>query len=414
MTQDVLRPQDNSLKARLTAWAMPRVPFVFRVLRTVCPILRFGNNVLVTRYDDVREVFLNHEAFHVPYAPKVKVISGGHEFIVGMDDSEKHDTDKAALLTVVRPADIATRLAPEVERLAEQIVAQAKGELEVVDSLVRRITYDVLGPYFGITDPPGGDIRVLSTRLFEFQFIDGANDPVLRAEVDVMAPALRAHVQDLMDKRRASGLKQDDVLGRCLDTQARGDPRFTDDWIRVALMSFIVGGPPQPSMVLPQALEQLLRRPDALAGAQQAARDGDDKLLAGYVFEAMRFDPLGPALQRIANAPTVIAAGTWRAKTVPKDANVLVAFSSAMMDGRRLADPRSFNPRRLPHEYMNFGYGQHTCFGAQMNMALLPLMVKPLLKQKNLQRAPGARGVLSKRGAFADSLYVRWDLKPPP
>jgi cytochrome P450 len=63
---------------------------------------------------------------------------------------------------------------------------------------------------------------------------------------------------------------------------------------------------------------------------------------------------------------------------------------------------------------MNFGYGQHTCFGAQMNMALLPLMVKPLLKQKNLQRAPGARGVLSKRGAFADSLYVRWDLKPPP
>ena len=53
-------------------------------------------------------------------------------------------------------------------------------------------------------------------------------------------------------------------------------------------------------MVVPQALEQLLRRPDALAGAQQAARDGDDKLLAGYFFEAMRFDPLGPALPRVA------------------------------------------------------------------------------------------------------------------
>ena len=60
-------------------------------------------------------------------------------------------------------------------------------------------------------------------------------------------------------------------------------------------MGFIVGGPPQPPMVVPQAMEQLLRRPDALKGAQQAARDNDDKLLAGYVFEAMRFDPLAPS-----------------------------------------------------------------------------------------------------------------------
>ena len=75
-------------------------------------------------------------------------------------------------------------------------------------------------------------------------------------------------------------------------------------------MGFIVGGPPQPPMVVPQAMEQLLRRPDALAGAQAAARRGDDELLAGYVFEAMRFDPLAPALPRIALRTAMIAAGT--------------------------------------------------------------------------------------------------------
>jgi cytochrome P450 len=105
----------------------------------------------------------------------------------------------------------------------------------------------------------------------------------------------------------------------------------------------------------------------------------------------------------------MIAAGTSRATSVPEGATVLAAFSSAMMDKRRLPDPQSFNPRRLDHEYIHFGYGLHACFGTQMNKALLPLMLKPLLKRPNLRRAPGPAGRLSKRGAFAERLRVNYD-----
>ncbi len=94
---------------------------------------------------------------------------------------------------------------------------------------------------------------------------------------------------------------------------------------------------------------------------------------------------------------------------MPEGATVYAAFSSAMMDERRLLDPQAFNPRRLPHEYIHFGYGLHTCFGAQMNKALLPLMLKPLLARPNLRRAPGPDGVLSKRGAFSERLRVKYD-----
>jgi len=407
--QDPLRPPATGPKAWLSAWLAKRIPFGFRLARALAPIVRFRNIVLVTRYDDVREVFLNDQAFRVPWDAKVRIITGGFPFILGMDDTPVYRDDVANLMRVVRPADIAQRLVPAVNQLAEQIVTDANGDLEVVDTLVRRVTFEVLGSYFGISNPPGEDLRVWATRLFEFQFVDRANDPALRAEVDLVAPRLRTHVQDLMDQRRRSGLVQDDVLGRCLAEQASGNKRFDDDWIRVALMSFVVGGPPQPPMVAPQALEQLLRRPAELAGAQQAARADDDQLLAGYFFEAMRFDPLGPALPRVATQDTVIAAGTSRATTVPKDATVFAAFSSAMMDERRLLDPQSFNPRRLPHEYIHFGYGLHNCFGTQMNKALLPLMLKPLLKRQNLRRAPGPEGVLRKRGAFAERLRVNYD-----
>ncbi len=104
-----------------------------------------------------------------------------------------------------------------------------------------------------------------------------------------------------------------------------------------------------------------------------------------------------------------IAEGTARARKVPKGATVLAAFSSAMMDERRVPEPRSFNPRRLPHEYMHFGYGLHTCFGIHINKALLPLMLKPLLKRPRLRRAPGGLGQLRKRGPFAEQLYVDYN-----
>jgi cytochrome P450 len=411
-SREVLRPAPGGLKPFIMARVMALLPLCFRLLRAVRPILRVGNTVVVTRYDDVREVFLNDKCFRVPYRAKLDVIMGGLPFFLGMDNTTEYRRDTAAMREVVLTTDIPQRLAPRAEQLGDQIVtAHAGRSLEVVGALIRRITFQVYQEYLGIPDPDGQDLQVMATRLFEFQFADPGNDPALRAEVDVFAPRLREHIRALIAERRIAGqsVEHDDVLGRCMVMNANGTPGFDDDQIVAALMGFIVGGPPQPPMVVPQALEQLLRRPDALAGAQEAARQNDDTLLAGYVFEAMRFDPLAPALPRIATAATSIAAGTSRATPVSSGANVLVAFSSAMMDERRVADPRVFNPRRPANDYIHFGYGLHQCFGIHMNKALLPLMLKALLKRKGLRRAPGAAGQLRKRRAFADKLFVCYD-----
>ena len=406
--QDPLRPV-GAFKRLLGNFMMGTlIPVGLRLLRRLPWNPRLGKIVVASRYDEVREVFLNDQAFHVPYAAKLNVIMGGHPFFLSMDDTQQYRDDTAAMRKVVKVSDIPTKLVPAVEKLGEKIVAGAGGRLEVVE-LVRKITFDVYRDYFGIPDPPGQDLRVWATRLFEFQFVDGNNDPALLAEVNDIAPKLRSHIQSLMDARRKSGQPADDVLGRCLAMQQQGEAGFTDDQIRSSLMGFIVGGPPQPPMVVPQAMEQLLRRPEELEGARQAALKNDDKSLAGYVFEAMRFDPLAPFLPRIAGKEWPIAAGTRRAVTVPKDATVFVAFSSAMMDERRVTDPKTFNPQRPAHEYIHFGYGLHQCFGIHMNMALLPLMLKALLKRPNLRRAPGSKGHLRKRVAFADELHVEYD-----
>jgi cytochrome P450 len=227
--------------------------------------------------------------------------------------------------------------------------------------------------------------------------------------VDEIAPAFRAHIDREITRRKAGPEEIDDVLGRCLKLQAGGEPNYSDVEIRTALLCMVVGGPPQPPMVVPQAMEQLLRRSDVLADAHKAASAGNDARLHDIVLEAMRFDPLAPGLPRVALADWTIARGTKRATTIPKGATVFAAFASAMMDERRLPEPKRFEAGHLPYEYIHFGYGMHECFGRYINQMTLHRMLKPLLRRPNLRRAAGQEGRLKKTGIFASRLYVCHD-----
>jgi len=382
--------------------------FWFALLRNTWPILVVKNNALVTRYDDVKEALLA-DALGVTYKEKLDLILGGVPFFLGMNDKETHDREKAALTKAVPPEDVAERLVPAAEAAAEHALVRANGKIEVVDQLFREVTFEVLFDYLGTPAPPDGDVRVWVMRMFEFLFADAFNDSGLRKEVELYAPVFRNYIQGLIDARRKSGEKRNDVLGNCLERQARQEDGFSDDKIRAGLIGCIVGGLPQLPMVGPNALEQLLRRPSMLAEAQLAARNDDNNAnsqLAGYVSEAMRFDPLGPGLSRTLMRDYTLAAGTSRAKHLSKGMSVFVSFASAMRDGRRVRDPDTFIPDRPACNYIHFGHGLHECFGTHINHGLLPAILKPLLKRSNVTRASGAEGHLRKQGVFAERLVV--------
>ena len=402
----VLRPGATGIKRLLMRGLMAVMPLGFRLLRRFRPIPRFGKTFIATRHDDVLEVFATDPAFAAPYAEKLQVIMGGEPFFLGMGDTPEYHADVAAMRKVIRPDDL-PGLSRDAEARAARIVAAAGGRVEVVDQLVRRVTFDMLATYFGIPEPAGGDLRVWATRLFEYQFVAG--DAPLVAEVNEIAPVLRAHIDAEIARRHAAPDDRDDVLARCLAMQARGEPGYSDRQIRTAMMGFIVGGPPQPPMVVPQAMEQLLRRPAALAAAHTAAHTNDDARLAALMLEAMRFDPLAPGLPRRVVKDHLLAAGTPRQRLIPAGSTILAAFASGMMDDRRVPDPRRFDADRQPYEYIHFGHGLHQCFGMQINRATLHMMLKPLLARPGLRRAAGAAGHLRKNGAFAEALTVCYD-----
>ncbi|WP_310468083.1 cytochrome P450 [Sphingomonas sp.] len=402
----VLRPASPFKKwlgTRLLGLAGPGL----RVLRRLAPIAHFGSTYVVTRHDDVREVFGRDGSFGVPYDKKLQVITDGEPFLLGMADTPHYQASLKALQSVVRADDL-PRLAARTEQLATAAVAAAGQSIEVVQ-FVRDVTFTMLAEYLGVPELPDRRLQAWATRLFEFQFVGSDKDTELRKEVDQIVPALRAHVDAEIAARKRRPKGSDDVLERCLQRQTDGAAGFADADIRTALACLIVGGPPQPPMVVPHALEQLLRRPAALRLAQQAARADDDPQLAKIVLEAMRFDPLAPGLPRTVLKNTVIARGTRRETEVREGATVFAAFASAMMDSRRVPNPGRFSLTRLPHEYIHFGHGLHECFGRHINHATLHLMLKPLLRQPQVRRARGAAGRLLKNGPFAERLVVRLD-----
>ena len=400
----------GGLRGAAAAFFMEHAELLSSVLRRVMPIIATSKVVVVTRHDDVRELFLENHHFPVAYADKLNVIMANQPFFLDQDADAAHDHDVNALRLAVRHADIPMLAKATTKRAEDLLTAAGDGPVEVV-GFARQVTFEVFSEYLGLTAPAGRDLQEIGQRLFEFQFADPFEDRDFHAEIVQLSAVMRDHLDALIAARKAAPVV-DDALGRCLVLQ-KDHAGFSDVQIRTALLGLLVAIP-QLQLVAALALDQLLERRAETESAQELARSGDDDGLSGYVFEALRFDPLAPIIQRRARSDRVIAAGTPRQVTIRKDAKVMLVVQSAMRDPRRIAEPDAFDPTRAARTYLHFGLGLHTCFALAFNQALVPLMLKPLLKRHGLRRAPGARGRLRRRNLIPDQLWVAFDRAAAP
>jgi cytochrome P450 len=199
-----------------------------------------------------------------------------------------------------------------------------------------------------------------------------------------------------ISQARGGAKPADDVLQRCLEMQSIGTPGMDDLGIRNYLIGFVIGAIPTLSAAATQIVDELLNRPEQLALAQAAARNGKPGEFEGYLFEALRYQPLNPVLYRRAVRDSTIARGTWRAMTIPAGTMVLASNYSAMFDPMQVEHADRFWPGRPWHDYILWGYGMHTCAGAYINSALLPVMLRPLFCRPHLRRSPGAKGQIDR------------------
>ncbi len=395
--------------ANLKAWAQQQnAEPVFRLLRKVDPILVLKDIAIVTRFTDAQEVLSRDNVFHVPYAMHFDRLCDGRNFFLGMENTPEYARDVATMRLAIRREDIPNVVAPFVAARAGAIVNASDGQIDVVTQLADMVPSALVEHYLGCASAPGPhDFAEQAAAISGFLFLPSTPELEQKALAD--AKRMRDTLRATIAARKAAPLPVDDVLARLLAMQEMGMPGLTDEDLLNKLFGIVVAIIPTTSGAVARALDELFRRPEMLARAQEAARADDYATIQQFILEALRFNPIGPGVFRVASADYTLAADTRRAKTIPQGKQVLVALESAMMDADVIDDPRSFRLDRPAWQYLHFGYGLHTCFGQYINAVQLPRILGAVLKRENLRRAPGKEGTLQLAGPFPAHLVVEFD-----
>ena len=378
---------------------------LFKLLRTVRPVLVRHELAIVTQYDDVREVLTRDETFSVePYRGRMKALAG--DFVLGTDDSPEYERD-VSILRLAAPRSDVPALAGFVEETADGLVEDAHGRIDVAD-LAKRVPARLIGRWFGTPGPDEDTLIAWTLAMFEEIFVNLKDDTEIQRRAEEAAAGLRPHLDGLIAERKASGGPADDVLGRLIALQAASPAAFSDEEIRTNVIGLVVGFVPTIATATTFAIDALLDRPEALESAQRAARAGDDDALRAHMLEAMRFAPQGPGLFRKAMRDCVIAEGTHHETELRQGTTVFASTQSAMNDDDVVDGPGEFRTDRPRHHYMHFGVGMHECFGRFASAMAIPLIAKALLRRDRLERAAGDEGELVKAGPFPRSLVVTY------
>ncbi len=381
------------------------LPFLIRTLARWHPITRYRKWVLVTTAADVREVLNSDDRFAVVYEPRMRTVTGGENFFLGMADSPDYQTDVQNWRAIFDPTSVATVIGPLVRSASAEAVASASHDgCNLVEVLTSQVPYVVAEQYMGICGIPRAELVDLCTALFDYLFAPGTVDK-RTAEITTKAERLRTHIDAAIAERRASSAPPDDAITRALARQHDGAPRLSDVDIRNNLLGIVVGAVPTTSKAAAVVVDYLLDHQTLLNAAATAAQNEDWDLLHGYVEESLRFHPFAPVILRRAVHDTDIAATTKHRTTIKQGTTVAVATIGAMWDPAIVTDRSKFDPTRPNTLYMSFGCGLHECFGAQINRLQIAAIVGAAVARPGLRRA----GPLRYRGSYPYSLQVRWD-----
>lgn len=385
---------------------------LFALLRKLFPILVIGKRAVVTRHADVIEVLTRDTDFTIAEINEAKINQADGPFILGMDRSPQYDTEAATLREVVRRDDL-ERVRNLVKQNATDLVSIARpsGKIDVVNGLARVIAIRTVGSYFGIPAPDDPTMMRWMRDVFHEIFVNFTADPKVHDAAMRSGQELRQHMDGVIAARKShlhEPDQPDDVLGRLLLLQNADHAWLDDRSVRRNLGGLIVGAVDTTSKFVTLAIDELLRRPTAMAGARAAAMAGDMQMVRNCAYEAVRFNPHHPVQLRFCKIETELAAGTRRARRIPAGTQVVAATLSAMFDPEVFIEPTRFRADREV-EYLHFGFGMHRCFGIAINGVQIPEILATLLRLPNLRRAPGSAGRVAFDYAFPEHLILEFD-----
>ncbi|RMB83771.1 cytochrome P450 [Streptomyces shenzhenensis] len=337
-------------------------------LREHAPVLRVGPAVVVTRYDDVKELFRNTDGFSNKRWTGSRVTQRRASLVP--DEVEKYD-----YLIRLDVNHIGQNDRPNHTRL-RKFVSQAFSR-RAIDNLRERAT-GIANDLCDEIDASGDDPFDLSTLSWRLPFLVvcsmlevpdaeiatfrswaleirrglGTNYDNLDAAFDA-TQRLEAYVLELIRERRARGVGAgDDLVSNLVAEDLQGTVPLTDAELVAMFAVMLTTG--NANDMISNAVIALDERPD-----QKALLRQDPALLRPAIEEFLRFCPSVHGVHRVAVGDQEIAGFPVRAGET-----VRLVVASANRDPARFADPDRLDITRKDAQHqLDFGFGIHTCLG---------------------------------------------------
>jgi cytochrome P450 len=330
----------------------------------------------ITRHEDVRAVYRDHETFSSSRGILLRPASHGADpgggRTLALTDQPRHHQMRSLVsdwftTRSVRALEESMRgtVRAVVRRAAEQ------EECDFVTDVAARLPLYVICRLMGVPEEEQELLFLLTSRAF------GAADAGDRSTAH---QEIMQYFIDLMEQRmRAPG---DDLVSALVTGEVGGELLSEED-ILLNCDNLLVGGTENVRLATAGGMHAFLRQPD-----QWQALGRRPELMPTAVEEVLRWTSSATHIMRTATAPVML-----HGKHIEAGDRVVLWLPSANRDERVFEDPFRFDVARRPNRHLALGDGRHFCIGSMLARVEMSVLFSELLAgtERIVQTAPETR-----------------------
>ncbi|KAK9899349.1 cytochrome P450 [Cystobasidium minutum MCA 4210] len=393
----------------------------------------------ITRAQDAVDALRDHTTFLTIYEDKIEPLSmKKYGFFLAFDGKEKHDQDRKMTNDAIWPPGYDDEFRLFYTKTVQKLIKEHSYKIPGSHTYVLDVVRDVgnlasvywVATYFGIPlktqKTPLGimtpqELYMAVAAMFAYIFMDSF-DPTGSFKLKAAAEKAANTIGRLIEARikEIQGFSGPlELLIRGSASLVRPGPEALAMYKRLigsgrsmeAMVSSCLGVITAAVTTQGQAFAQSLNvfmMPEhreafdnMQAIASVTARDTDDMFLK-YSWEGQRLDPVAPGLPRVARTDTSATGPDGQRMDIRAGDKVWISMTDLNNNPDIWTNPELFDVNRKPNKYTLFSVGMHNCLGSKTANISQPVLIREVMKLKNLRRAPGKAGTLNR---FSTNIY---------
>jgi len=386
----------------------------------------FGTLVMLTRPEDIREVFRGDPAIlHAGEGNRLLSSLVGETSVLVLDD-EPHARQRRVLLPPLK----GERMRQFFEAMQTEALATAAAWADAgpvrADRAMQQVTLRViLRAVLGLSGGPQFDALEHSMR----KLLDDTRHPLVLVLYNLFPPErfddaqwlsfyrlrrrLDTQLHALIQAQRALApeARTPCLLGDLLATRHDDGAPLSDIEVRDAVVTVLAAGHDTTALSLAWTLERTLAHPEVTARIEselstvcggalpRAEHMGDLVYLEACIRESLRVRTILPFVVRVLKQPLSLGGFTY-----PAGVTLCPAIHLLHRRADLYPEPDAFRPERFlerkfaPHEWTPFGGGNRACLGQAFALYEMKVVLATLFSRLRMTRPTGARSKPVRRG----------------